>query len=795
MFQNYIKVTVRSLLRKKLFSFINIIGLALGIVCCMLISLYIADEYSFDRFHQNGDRIFRIIASVDEKGGASRRVGASNAIMGPGLKAEIPEIEGFVRMASNHFLVKVNVRTFDQEALFVDDNFLSVFSFPLIGGDVKTALKPTRAVVLTEETATRYFGSPNVVGRTLELEMQGKFEQFVVTAVTGNIPGNSSINFGMLLPISLNRDIAEDRKWLGFSINTFLVLNRNSDYELVESKINRSFARNVRDEMAFAKENAKVDLDIKLALQPIRKIHLNADYIDNSNGVENGSTPVYSSILAGLGLFILLIACINFISLSIAGSLKRNKEIGIRKVIGGQRVQIIIQFLGESLACCLLAFMVAGIIVVMSLGKFNELSGKEFNLLSFIDLRFLAVLLMLFLVTGMLAGGYPAWVLSGYNPVANIAGRKNPGYKHYFGKMLISIQFMFATFLIAGTVVAFNQYHFLTQKSLGYDDSDLLEIDLGTKADTRLVGLFKNELWKNPAVKSVTGQFYRNTERMKVNGREIDCESMLVDENYLETLRIPLTGGRNFSVNFPADVRESVIVNETFAKQAGIVNVGAGQKMDYVWTTEKAKIIGIASDYHFESIKEKIKPLMLKVYPENRTYKGKLLVKLTPENKAATIRSLAKIHRNLIPYNPFTFSYVKHTNSRNYLNEQNWKQIITLAASIAVLIACIGLLGLTVLSTESRSREVGIRKVLGSSIPEIVWLFTSDFLKLVLAGVILALPAAWFASEYWLENFAYRANIGWWFFAGCGVTMAVLAAIPVMLQSFKASLKNPVTVL
>jgi putative ABC transport system permease protein len=795
MLRNYIKVSLRLLLRKKLFSMINISGLALGLSVCMLIALYVFYEYNFDRFHKNEGQIFRITAQVNENNNLNRQFGGSNGKIGAALKTEIPDVKDFVRTISHPLIVKTNSEIFEEEALFADKNFLNIFTFPLIAGNPESALDQINSVVLTKNMALKFFNTVEVEGKVVELKIEDQFAPFIVTGVTENIPGNSSIQFNILLPIGLDKDLAADTQWLGFPVNTFCVLNKASDYKRLEPKINQFYQRKIAQELTFAKKNAMVDLKIKLSLQPINQIHLNEEYVDNSNGVKNGSKPVYSFMLMAIATFILIIACINFINLSVAGSLKRNKEIGIRKVIGGERFQIVTQFLGESVVLCFIAFIVALLLTTFSLPTFNILFDRDFNISSLFSIKLLGIYFLLLLITGLVAGFYPALVLSGHNPVKNFKNQQNLTSNNYFGKTLIIVQFLFATFLVVGTVIIYQQYNFLYNKDLGYQDEHPIEIPLSENANRKTITLFKNELASNSSVKELTGLFHSNQDRIKIDGREIDCESVWVDPNYLNTYGIKLIEGRDFLPNFSEDPLESVIVNEAFLKESRLAGHGLDTKFGYLWRSDKSKIIGVVKDYHFQSLREKIKPLIINLNLDRQYRKAKLIVKVAPGSGASSVASIEKVFKSILPYAPFSYNYIEDLNTAYYRREEQWKQIIFISAGLAILVSCIGLLGLTVLATENRSKEVGIRKVLGSSSLQIIVLFLTDFLRLVLIGVTLAMPVAWFAQTSWLVNFAYKVDISWWNLALCGAGIIMVSIVPIIFQAFQASLKNPVEVL
>lgn len=788
MFRNYLKIAWRNLLRNKVYSSINIGGLAIGLTCCMLIILYTKDEVSFDQFHAQKDRIYRIVvtAANDKE---TRKMGYTNAIHGPSFKQDIPEIQAVVRMQTNPFVVRKGTDVFEQDVIYTDDNFFSVFSLPLLSGNPKTVLSSLNSVVITEKIARKYFSTANAVGKTLELKMGDKFEPFVVSGVAEDCPQNSTIQFEVLLPFKLQEKGDWTREWIGFYLSTYVVLNPKATLQLVVPKLDRVFLSKAANEIKQAKEKFNFNDKIHFDLQPLLAMHLDTEYADNRNGVAGISKPIYAYILSGIALFILLIACINFVNLSVAQSLKRSKEVGIRKVVGSKRQQLIYQFLGESFLLSFLAFVLAILLAQLVLPLFNTLANKQLSLDYLLDATLIVSYIGLFLVTSLVAGFYPSLVLSGFSPAQTLYNRTRLAGGNYMTKGLVVVQFALSVILVIGTIVIYLQFNYLTDKNLGYNDKNLLGINLNRQKSSQVIPLFKNELSGNPAVELVAahnGNF--NATVAKVDGKDIEFTYFGVDDNYLPAFQIPLAQGRNFSKTFPSDPVQSVLINETFAKAAGWENP-LGKQVDFFWKNQKCTVIGVVKDYHYENLKTTIKPLLFTQDPNYGL--GQLWLKLKPGTEVATIKTVEALFRKLVPFTPFRYEFMDQTNAKNYAEEARWKQVITLAALLSIFVSCIGLFGLATFSAETRTKEIGIRKVMGASLMSIVTLLSKDFLALVLLAILIASPVAYYVAQQWLTNFPYRIDISWWVFALAGLLAVGIALLTVSFQSVKAALMNP----
>jgi putative ABC transport system permease protein len=788
MLKNYFKIAVRNLTRNKVFSVINIAGLSLGLTCCMLIVLYTKDEVSFDRFQENKDQLYRVmVTSQDEK--ETRTFGSTNAIHGPTFKQDIPEIKEVIRAQGNSFVIKKGNELLKEDVLFADAPFFSVFSMPLLSGDPKTVLSDIHSIVLSEDLAEKYFGSNNAVGQTMNLKIGDEFEPFIVSGVAKRCPQNSSVQFDAVLPFAYQEAKGwTDSEWMGFYMNTFVLLHEKADYHAVVNKMNQVSRSKVTTEPG--KEKSLRD-QVVFGLMPFLDMHLQSSSNDLRNGLDHASSPIYSYILSGIAIFILLIACINFINLTVARSLNRGKEIGVRKVVGGLRKQLIYQFLGESFLLSFIAFALAVAFTQMALPVFNELANKQLALSYLLDTGLVSGYIALFLMTGLVAGIYPALVLSGFSPVQTLYNRTKLTQKNYLTKGLVVFQFALSVCLVIGTIVIYSQFKYLTNKDLGYNDKNLVSFGLGRGGPGKeAVEVIQNELRNTAGVASVAafnGNY--NGTGAKIDGQEIGFGYIGVSDDFLSTLQIPVLKGRNFSQSFSTDPEEAIVVNEAFVKRAGLKNP-IGQEVNFEWKNKKMKIIGVIRDYHYASLKDTINPLVLTQDPNYRL--GAIFAKLDSKDIPATMKAIEKIFRSHIKTLPFEYKFEDEANIKRYESEAKWKQMITLAAVLSIFVSCIGLFGLATFNAEMRVKEIGIRKVLGASVASITALLSMDFVKLVLISIIIALPISYYGANMWLQDFPYRIPMSWSYFAVAAVLAIAIAVLTVSSQSIRTAMLNPV---
>jgi putative ABC transport system permease protein len=795
MFRNYFKTALRNLSRNKIYSFINIAGLSIGLACAMLIILYVKDEVSYDRFHSNVGNIYRIVTQgLDKNGGKGRKDPNTGYLQGPRFAQNIPDIKSFVRIQSGEKDIKTGTEVKNQELLLVDSVFFDVFSFRLLSGNRHTCLKDPSSVVITEDAAKKQFGTTDAIGKMIIMKDDSVFVPYTVTAVAKKCPQNSSIKFDMILPIKESKeDALNSKNWFNFFLNTFVVLDPHANIQAISTKMNKFYDEDTKEaiksltaEFGPEAENWKS----QYLLQPLLDMHMSTE-LPSQNGLSDASNPMYAYILSGIALFVLLIACINFVNLTVARSVKRAKEIGIRKVVGGDRKQLIMQFLGESFLLCIIAFALAIGLVQLILPVFNNLSNKVLALSYLFDVKLVAGYILLFILTALLAGFYPALVLSGYNPVQTLYSRFNLAGKNYLQKSLVVLQFALASFLIIATLTIYKQFNFLTTEKLGYDDTDIVGIHKDFKTHGEAF-LFKNELLKDPDIISVAprnGGRWGTVAKLSTDSTmEFDYET--VDESFLPTLKIPLVTGRNFSLDFPSDSANSVLVNETFVKKAGWKNP-LGQMINFWYdNNKKYAVIGVVKDYHYSSLSEKIGPEVFTMKKDNPY--GMVFIKIKPNTATESLKTIQRTFKQLFPLSPYAYTFMNEENRKNYEAEAKWKQIMFFGAILTIFISCIGLFGLSVLAAEKRTKEVGIRKVLGASVSGVVTILSKDFLKLICIALIIAIPGAWFVANKWLQNYPYRITLSWWLFASAAILVILIAIVTVSFQAIKAAVANPV---
>ena len=789
---NFFKIAWRNLIRNKIYSFINILGLSLGLACAMLIMLYVKDEVSYDKFHTDVDTIYRVVSAREDKDGNERKNSNTGFLQGPVFTDNVPEIDAFVRIQVGRKDVKMDTEVVSEDLLYVDPNFFSMFSFPVVYGNQETSLKDPQSVVISEELATKQFGTTDAVGKTLMLREGEAFVPYTVTAITKKCPQNSSIKFDMLLPFKAsNEEMANGENWFNSFLNTFVTVKPGSNLGLVNDKIQKTYLSESAEAAKIISERyGDMGALGVYSLQPFTDMHLNKE-LPAQNGLSDASNPMYSYILSGIALFVLLIACINFVNLTVARSVRRSKEIGIRKVVGGERKQLIVQFLGESFLLCFFAFALAIVLVQLALPVFNELSNKVLALSYLFDAKLILGYMALFIVTGLLAGFYPALVLSNYNPVETLYSRFILSGKNYLQKSLVVLQFALASFLIISTLVIYKQFNFLTTQELGYDDSNLVVVEKeGLTRDQ--FALFKEQLKSDPNIVDVAGKnngFWFSAA--KVNGeQQVNFAYEIVSESYIPMLDIKFVEGRNFSDKHPSDPTHSIIVNESFVKEAGWKNP-IGETVDFWYNEgEKYTVIGVVEDYHFYALNQRISSQIFLMKPESSF--GEALIKIKPNGATDALNHIAATFKQVFPVNPYSYVFKDDQNKREYEAEAKWKQIMLFSAILTIFISCIGLFGLSVLSAEKRTKEIGIRKVLGASVNHVVTILSKDFIILVVIALVIAVPIAWLVAGQWLQDYPYRIELGWQIFVAAGALVVFIALSTVSFQAIKAAISNPV---
>ena len=781
MLRNYIRVAIRNLFRQKAFSIINILGLAIGLASCIVIILYVRHELSYDAFHTNPETIYRITADAGDI-----NVAISPAPMGPTLQNDYSEIEESVRTTFySDCMFEVNGQKFDETRLiFADSNFFNIFNFTFVRGDASSALPPN-GIVLTDKMVTKYFGSEDPIGKVLRMDNS---TDLTVTAVI-NIPVNSHFKPDFIVPMSFIAETVDDIKnniWSNFNYYTYLKVND----AVVASSQNIAGLENRITEMYKTKVP---QLKVKFELQPILDIHLHSNFMADVPGHGNADYVFALSIIA---IFILIVACINFMNLATARSARRAKEVGMRKVSGALRVQLIAQFLSESLIISFLSLSIAILIVYLSLPYVNEIAGRSLSLNIF-DEKILLTLMSITVVTGILAGSYPALFLSGFVPAKVLKGDVKAGSGGVtFRNILVVTQFVVSIILLVGTAIVYSQLKFISHKGLGYSKENLIYFDM------------RGEMWNRPSEltarleqERLTQQFCRishlptNLVSGTVNldwegkdkNKQIVFAHMAIDDRFLDVFQIKLAAGRNFSKEFPADSSNYILNEEAIRIMGKTAETAVGQFFRY--SDEKGTIVGVVKDFNFKPLQKKIEPIVLRLVG----WGGTVVVRAEQGNTEATIAALESICKDLNPAYPFSYGFVDQDLSNLYQNEKQLGNLFNVFAILAIFISCLGLYGLSAFVAEQRTKEIGIRKALGASSSNIVILLSSKFVIPIFIAILVASPLAYYLMNKWLQSFAYHIDLNWTIFPVAGIVALAIGLITVSVECLKASLMNPVT--
>lgn len=797
MIQNYLKVALRYLTKHKGYTFINILGLAVGITCCTLIMLFVKSEWSYDRFHSRADRIYRVWQDEEYQG--EHFVNVITPIpMAGALQSTFPEVEATCRVFATNALVKVDDNSFNEEVRIVDSTFFRIFDFNLVEGSRHNPFPSPSSVILTKDIAQKYFGNSNPIGRTLQFQMGQEQYAFQVAGVAAPAPEASSIKFDILLPASLYPTIFSEgarRSWFNIFNETYVLLRDG----VKSADLQKKFPAMMKQQLGSDyRENAFL-----VHLQPITKIHLDTSL---DAGIEPTSNPKYAYILATIGVMILLIACVNFITLAIGRSATRALEVGVRKVLGAGRRQLIRQFWGEAFLLTLCSVAVALALSALLIQPFNELTGRNLSL--DFDLTLLLFGLAMVLLIALVAGIYPAIVLSGFRPIEVLKGKLRVGNDSGFlRKSLIVGQFIASIGMIACTLIIEKQMAYFQSKDLGYNKEQMIIVPTNKprREGLPLAQLYRAQLLKLPQVESVTTSVFSFAQTPWATLGYTDDKKVyrsfqanFIDPHFIQTMNIPLVQGRNFQEANTADVTGSIIINETFAREFGLTDP-IGKKVG----PYHHQVIGVVKDFNFESLHTKVQPLMLAMnmdtvvrISENAAFPSstqpRVSVRFKTGNASANIAALKDAWKAVAPNQEFEYSFLDETIAAQYRQEQRTSTIVKLASALSVFIACMGLFGLATLTVTRRTKEIGIRKVLGASVPSIVRLISKDFVSLIAIASLIAFPLAWYMMNNWLSDFAYRISIQWWVFVLAAVLSLFVALVTVSIQAVKAALANPV---
>lgn len=802
MIRNYLKIAFRNLWNNKGFSAINIAGLAIGLATCLLMLFYVTDELSYDKFNEKADRIYRVDGDI-QFGGNHFVLAVAPDPMGPTLKKDFPQVEQYVRFRGyGGLLVKKGNQNINEErVIYADSTLFDVFTLPMIQGDPKTALVEPNSVVITETTAKKYFNSTDVVGKNLVINDTANFK---ITGVIKDIPSQSHFNFDFFVSLSSN-DESRQNNWVSNNFNTYIVLKKGADPKKLEAQfpsvVTKYVGPQVKQLMNIIMDDfAKSGNFDTYHLMPLTAIHLHSNKTAEL-GINSSIEFVY--IFSFIAVLILLIACVNFMNLSTARSSNRAKEVGVRKVLGSLRKSLVAQFLTESVLISFIALILAIVIAWLMLPYFNQLSGKQLGTSVFENPWLFPALIALMVVVGVIAGSYPAFFLSSFKPVEVLKGRLSKGFKgSWLRSGLVVFQFFISIALIVGTIVIYNQLKFIRSKDLGYNRNQVLIIKntfpLGNNAK-----VFKDEVLQMAGVQNATMTGFLPTSDWRSDSplfpdatldqkTAVSAQIWRVDENYIPTLDMKMIKGRNFSKDFPTD-SSGIIINESAAKLLGFKDP-LNKTLYYLNNFNNNKdvttyhILGVVKDFNFSSLRDEVTPLALMYREQN----GSISFRINTTDIPDLISKIENKWKAMAVGQPFTYSFMDDDFNKTYQSEQQTGKIFISFAIFAIFIACLGLFGLVTYAAEQRTREIGIRKVLGASVTGIVGMLSKDFLKLIIIAMLIAFPVAWFGMNKWLQSFAYRISITWWVFAIAAAMALLIALLTVCLQAIKAALANPV---
>jgi putative ABC transport system permease protein len=801
MLTNYLKVALRNLWKNKTFSAINIFGLAIGMGTCLLIVLYVLDELSFDKFNKKSDRIYRVDVNI-KFGGAEQKFAVNCAPIALTMVNEYPQIENAVRFRNYgpSVVKKGNQNIKEERIIYTDSTLFDVFTLPMIAEEPGKALTAPNNVVITESIAKKYFAKTDVVGEKLLFDNQ---KLYAITGVIKDVPENSHFKFDFFISLA-GDSLSKEDNWLSFNFNTYLLLKQGVDPKVVAAKFDEVIKKHIWPQAesvmhVSTDDFAKSGNYLHMGLTPLTDIHLHSDRI--AELAPNGSIQtVY--IFSAIATFILLIACVNFMNLSTARSANRAKEVGVRKVLGTQRSNLITQFLTESVVMSLCAFIIALLFSLLLLPYLNRLAFKQFTLSPNEHPYLLPLLLSFAIMVGLIAGSYPAFYLSAFKPIEVLKGKLSTGFKSsFFRSSLVVFQFFISIFLIIGTIVIYCQLNFIQNKKLGFNKDQVLIVKDTYVLDKRIQA-FKEEALRQPGVIAASVSGYlpvpsgRNDSPLFPEGeinndKAVGLQQWSIDYDYINTLGMEIVKGRNFSKEFAAD-SSGVILNEAAARLFGYPDP-IGKKVSRMMdnTGKKLKtytVLGVVKNFHYASLRENIGPLCF--FLEGST--GAASFRLRSDNIEGTLKSIEALWKRMAPGEAFTYSFMNEDFEAMYRAEQRVGQIFIAFAVLALFIACLGLLGLATYAAEQRTKEIGIRKVLGATVSNIAGMLSKDFLKLVLIAAFITFPVAWWAMNKWLEDFAYRINIAWWIFVLAGVVAMVIALVTVCFQAVKAAVASPV---
>ncbi|EOR93500.1 putative ABC transporter permease [Arcticibacter svalbardensis MN12-7] len=784
MLNNYLKIAWRNLYKNKVFSLIHILGLTIGITVCMMIFLFIMNEFSMDRFHQKGKNIYRVMRSAEA---FKIKVPYLSGPYAPALLNDFPtEIKKAVRVMTSQKLISFGNHAFNEKKVYVvDSDFFSLFTFPLIKGDAHTALKDPGNVVLTESTAKKYFGDEDPMGKVIEMD---KHQPLKVTGVAKDVPSNSHLNFDLVIPISNYFKENWFNEWINNNGFTYVLLDEHVNPADLEKRFPAFM------EKYMGKDMARIQAHFDLSLTP-----LNAIYFEDSSSfddVKHGDKSVVYIFLS-IAVLILVIACINFMNLSTVRAVERSKEVGLRKVLGALRNHLMWQFIGESVLLTVISCGFSMLLLMLLMPWYNNLLGYSLSV-SWTAWPIYLFLIGVIVAVGFLAGSYPAFILSGFSPIQALKGKFKLGKGGaMFRQGLVVLQFSISVFLIVGTLIINNQMSYVKNKDLGYDKEQSVVVPVSSDDLYRNLNLFKTELKSNSNVASVSlmsgepGGFY-DIHSFEVEGQQdvFKPNTEFADFDFVKTLGLKVIAGRDFSAQYPTDSTNAILINRTAATKLGFTPEQAIGKWvkNNMRDESRRRIVGVIEDYNFLSLKENINALFISPVEDWRV----VVIKLKPGRIQNGLGVIKDAYRKAAPVYPFEYSFLNQKFDTVYKEDLRQQTILSIFSGLAIFIACLGLFGLSLFTAAKRTKEIGVRKVLGSSVHNIMLLLSKDMLKPVLIATFIAMPIGYYCMDKWLQNFVYRTPLHWWIFMLAAMITFGIAILTVSFQSIKAARANPV---
>lgn len=785
MIKNYFKIAWRNLNKSRIFSLINISGLTIGITVCLMIFLFIMNEFSFDRFHSNEGRIYRVMRTYNESKNPAPWLSGPYATS---LRNDFPqEIRQAVRVMPSNDLISFGDISFNEKKVYIaDSGFFQIFSFPLIKGNPKDALDNPNSVVLTETTAKKYFGTTeNAMGKTLEMN---KRRLLKVTGIAKDVPVNSHLNFDLVVPLSNYYSEPWFNVWINNNNFTYILLNDGVDYKSLEKQFPHFMDKYM------GKDMERLGARFSLSLTPMREVYMGSSS-SSFDAVKHGDKKVVYIFLS-IAVLILLIACINFMNLSTIRAVERSREVGLRKVLGAMRKQLIGQFIGESILLTFLSSILAFGFLLLLLPVYNRLLGDSLN----VSWNSPAIYLFLagtILIVGMLAGSYPAFFLSAFKPIESLKGKLKLGKGGFiFRQALVVVQFSISVILIIGTIIIMNQMSFIRNKELGYDKEQTVVLRIDNNPFYDHMNTFKNELEAQSNIASVSmmsgepGGFFDEHTFEAEGQRDIwKSRTEFADFEIVQTLGLKIIAGRNFSSEFPTDTTDALLINRSAAAKLGFSPEQALGKWirNTVRDSLRRRVVGVVEDFNFLSLKEKMDALVIAPNEDRRV----ALVKIKSGNIQSALTTIKDAYKKIAADYPFEYSFLDQKFDELYKTDVRQQQLLSLFSGLAIFIACLGLFGLASFTAAKRFKEIGIRKTLGSSTENIILLLSKDLLKPVLIATFIAMPVAWLVMNNWLENFAYKTPLSWWIFALAALITFGIAMLTISVKAIKAALMNP----